>query len=261
MSDKLELSFSGRVEGIIWKTLADPDNKRLYLEVRDNVQKRVTFSCLNLAENDWLWRDVTFDEPWWINLQVVSGNVLLFTLYHDASNPDKKSVLAYDVNKQKILWWRNNFAVTSIIHEQITGMDTKFGSKKIRLNLPDGVELNQQGQVSGEERNFMIIRPLQYPQGSAYFETVKAFLETNYKFSPIISIEYCEYHSLILISAFTDQAGLANYLFVVNSAGELVLKEALGEQLTGIALDTFFIFSGYLIFVKNKCELVSYKIV
>lgn len=261
MSDYLKFSFSGTVKGVIWKTLADPDNERLYLEVRDNVQKRVSFAALSLLDQAWLWKDIVFEEPWWINLQAVAGDVLLFTLYNDASNPEKKSVLAYEVNKHKILWWRNNFTVTSIINGQVEGIDTKFGAKQIRLNLPDGGELNQQGHVFGEERNLMIIRPLQYTEGSTYFETVRAFLESKYKFSPIISIEYCEYHSLILISAFISQAGLANYLFVVNSAGELLMKESLGEQLTGIALDTFFIFSGYLIFVKNKCELVSYKIV
>lgn len=261
MSDYLQFSFSEKVEGVIWKIVADPDNKRLYLEIRDNVKKRVSFSALSVFDKIWLWKDITFDEPWWIDLQTVSGNILLFTIYTDTSNPDKKSVLAFDIIDQKMIWWRSNFTVTSILEGQVLGIDTKFGAKEIRLNLRDGVELNQLKYVSGDERNFSVIRPLQYREGSAYFETVKAFLESKFNFSPIISIEYCEYHSLILISAFTGPADLANYLFVVNTHGELLIKETLGEHLTGIALDTFFIFSGYLIFVKNKCELVSYKIV
>ena len=76
----------------------------------------------------------------------------------------------------------------------------------------------------------------------------------------MITVEYVEYGSLIVISAFAGEQNLANYLFVFNSAGELLLKETLGEQLKGIALDTFFILSGFLIFVKNKSELVIYKL-
>jgi len=40
----------------------------------------------------------------------------------------------------------------------------------------------------------------------------------------------------------------------------LLLKEKLDEHLKGIGLDTFFVLSGYVFFVKNKVELVCYKI-
>jgi hypothetical protein len=131
----------------------------------------------------------------------------------------------------------------------------------MRLNLADGSEIPRDSYVLADEQNFMIIRPFQYHEGSTHFATVKAFLEMKCQVSPIISIEYCEYNSLVLVSAFVTQNDLANYLFVFNSSGELVMKEILGEDLKGIAFDAFFIFSGYLIFVKNKCELVSYKFV
>jgi len=222
--------------------------------------KRVSFSALDLEQNIWLWKDIHFDEPWWISLQAVADNVLLLTLYTDTNNPDKKSILAFDVTLQKVLWWKNNFTLTSLSDSQVVGVDTKFGSKAVRLALKDGTELAAGEFVLSSEQNFTITRPFQYPEGSPHFETVRAFLELKCQISPIISIEYCEYNSLILISAFISQDDLANYLFVFNSPGDLLLKETLGEHLKGIALDTFFIFSGYLIFVKNKGELVSYKL-
>lgn len=261
MSDNIEFSFSEKTDGIIWKTLADPENKRLYLEIRNIERKQVFFSALDLAHNAWIWKNITFDETWWINLQSVAGNVLLFTLYTDENNPDKKGVFAYDVHRKVNLWWRNNFAITSISGGQVIGVDTKFGGKEMRLNLSDGSEISPDSYVFAGEQNFMTIRPFQYQEGNTHFATIKGFLEMKCQISPIISIEYCEYRSLIFISAFVNPNDLANYLFVFNSSGELVLKETLGEHLKGIALDAFFIFSGYLIFVKNKCELVSYKFV
>ena len=67
-------------------------------------------------------------------------------------------------------------------------------------------------------------------------------------------------NGLILMSVFVKEDELANFLYGFSSDGELIFKETLGENLKGVGLDTFFIYSDHLIFVKNKKELTSYKI-
>jgi hypothetical protein len=258
---KLEITFSERVPGIIWKTLADPEHRRLYIEVRDTELKQVSFSSLDLENQKWLWYNVTFDETWWISLAAVSNNTLLFTVYTDTNNPDKKSIFAFDIQLKKIQWWKVNFSFASVVGSFVKGVDTKFGSKEVILKISDGTPLSGESLVLEEEQNFIIVRPFQYHEGSTHFETLRSFVIMKCNISPVISIEYCEYHSLILISVFVGPEDLANYLIVFNSAGDLLLKETLGEHLKGIALDTFFIFSDFLIFVKNKSELVSYSFV
>ena len=62
------------------------------------------------------------------------------------------------------------------------------------------------------------------------------------------------------MSVFLKDQELANYLYAFDAGGKLLLEEKLGENLKGVGLDTFFIFSRDLIFVKNKNELKSYKI-
>lgn len=240
--------------------LADPGHDRLFMEIRNNKSKKVSFSALHVGDGQWIWREVTLEEPWWVTLAAVSDQVVFFTLYTDTDNPDKKSALALDIRSQKILWWRNNFAISTVSGRIVTGIESKFGGREIALSVTDGSELGRDTLVLGEEQNFKVLRPFQYHAGSEHFKTVSAFLEKKQGFSSVITVEYIEYGSLIVLSAFTGSEDLANYLFVFNSAGELLLKETLGGQLKGIALDTFFIFSGYLIFVKNKSELVCYKV-
>ena len=77
-----------------------------------------------------------------------------------------------------------------------------------------------------------------------------------------MSLEYLEESSLIFISCYAQsEQGLINDLLVLSTDGEMVLREKLGEQLKGIGQDTFFIYGGSVIFVKNRGELFSYKIV
>jgi hypothetical protein len=256
----MELNFAQAFDGTIWKTVVDVVQQTLFVEVRNTTSKSVAFACVDLAEGKWRWKDLKMDEPWWVTLAAASKNVLLFTTYNDVNNPDKKSLVAFDVIHQKILWWRNDFAMSTVAGEIVTGVDTKFVSHEIALNILDGKEIARDAVVFGAEQNFSVIRPFQYHEGSGHFETVRSFLQSKVNILPVVTVEYMEFRSLIAISAFVRQEDLANYLFVFNSEGKLLLKETLGEHLKGIALDTFFVLPGFLIFVKNKRELICYKV-
>ena len=99
-------------------------------------------------------------------------------------------------------------------------------------------------------------------EGHAYFETVRTFLQSRFNFEAVVALEYLEDSSLIFISCYTrNEAGLTNELLVLSADGEILLRENLGEQLKGIGQDTFFIYAGSVIFVRNRGELFSYKIV
>ncbi len=260
-AETLEHHFSFDTGKTIWKTLADPKHTMLFLEIRDKSSKTVSFSELDMANKRWLWQNVTFDEPWWISMNAFSNDVLLFTLYTNQQNPDEKSTMAFDTHQQKILWWKNKFVVSFASGDYVTGVETKFGSKETVFDVKTGDQLPAHDLVLIKPENFQVTRPLQYTEGTSYFETVREFIERKCGFSPVISVEYCEHRSLIFISAYKGQTDLANYLIVFNSKGDLVLDVTLGEDLKGIAPDTFFIIPGYLIFVKNKSELISYRIV
>ncbi len=256
-----ELYFSGAVSGIIWKTVVDPLHGRLFIESRDTSLKQVFFSALSLARRQWLWKEISFDEPWWISLEAVCKNQLLLTVYADTNNPDKKSLIVFDCEQQKISWWKNDFSVDLVAGDFIHGRDTKYGHKELILEVKAGTEIARDSVVLQAPQNFDIIRPFQYREGSEHFETIRSFLSSKAGILSVSVIEYCELDAFIVVSAFVKEEELANYLFVFTKTGEMVLKETLGEQLKGIASDTFFIFSDFLIFVKNKRELVSYKIV
>lgn len=241
--------------------MTDGSHDRLYIEVRDVAQKRVTFSALNVQDTKWLWRDIVFEETWWISLTAVSGDILLLTLYTDSGNPDKKSLIAYDVIQGQIAWWKNGFSLSAVNSSFVLGIDLKFAAKSIVLDLFSG-ELVDHGDFHLEHvQNFPVIRPFQYEQDTAHFNTVRDFLELKCGIKAVVNLEYLEFESLIIASVFVKEQDLANYLYVFTAEGNVVLKELLGRDLKGVGLDTFFIFSGQLIFVKNKCELLSYKIV
>jgi hypothetical protein len=244
----------------VWNLVAHPDRPAIFIELRNESAKKVTFSALDLKTRQFLFNDLAFEEPWWISLSFVSGETLLLTVYNDTNNPDKKSIIAYDIIEKKIRWWRNNFAITTVTNNRVAGVDTGLGMKFFTLDLQDG-EPRTEHSVLAPEQNFLLNKPLQYYPETAHFETVKSYLEAKLKISPQSVIEYMEFNSLIFISYYVAEPDLANYLMVMDSDGEVLLHERIGERLKGIGVDTFFLLSGYLIFVKNKRELISYRLV
>jgi hypothetical protein len=273
MSDKTSSSltkWSGyQFTGTIWNIVAHSERPVLIIETRDEESKTVRFSAYDIGADTFNWKDFELEERWWVSVSVFADDVVLFTVYLDKQNPDRKSVVAIDHATRKMLWWRNNFAFSAVTNNIVQGADTQAGMKVLSLNLKTGEPLENIKELSREENikelsgeeNFLLRRPLQYLQESGHFETVAQFLKMRLGVQAVSAVEYLEIGGFIVISFYSDTPSLANYLIVVNEDGTTCLSEKIGEQLKGIGLDTFFIFAGYLIFVKNKRELVSYKLV
>ena len=260
MANTFEFKLAETFQGIVWNTLADGNNSRLFLEVRNPELKTVSFSALNLRNNQWLWKDLVLDEPWWVSLRAAQQDILLFTVYTDAGNPDQKSVVAYDVMKNQLAWWQNSFSLTSVNSRYAMGIDSRFPGKETFLDLFTGQAVSHVDFDLEDSQNFPVIRPFQYEEGTAHFDTVKDFLNDRLGILPVATIEYLEFEGLIMMSVFLREEGLANYLYGLSASGEVLIEEKLGANLKGVGLDTFFVFSGHLLFVKNKNELRSYKI-
>ena len=258
MLRSIAFNFSKVFDGVVWTTKVSHENDIIVLEIRNNARKEARFAAFNYNTQEFLWQDKLMDEPWWINLASVSGKIVLLTVYTDTHNPDKKATVAYNLFDGKLEWWQNDFSISSISDNFVVGFSEKYGKREVVLDLNTGKAI-QAPAFYGEikERS---LRPNQFFEGHSYFETVKTFFSQKFNLLPITALEYLEYDSLIFVSCYLQENDLTNYLFIISADGNLLLKEKLDEHLKGIGLDTIFILSGCVFFVKNKVELVCYKI-
>lgn len=260
LARSVQFNFSHVFEGVVWNMLvSSPRDGLLILEVRDKERKRVSFSAIESSTGNFIWRDKSFEESWWINLGAVSDNVVVFTVYLETNNPDKKGVFAYHIFEDRMLWWHNDFSLVSVANGIVEGISAKYGFRNTTLDIMTGQEVS--GKKGEPQAHTSVIRPHQYLAEHSYFNTVRIFLEQKFNLSPLIALEYLEHDSVVFISFYVQENELANYLIIISADGNLLVKEKLDEQLKGIGLDTFFILSGCVFFVKNRAELVSYKIV
>lgn len=252
--------FSHSFPGIVWNTLAVEAENLLFIEVRDDVNFTVTFSLLDYARNEFRWKDVSLPESWWLSMTAAQTDVLLLTRYLNKGNPDRKSLMAFDVSTQTLRWEVEAFSFFDWNKTQVFGYHTKEEFVEATIALATGKLLEKTWQTIERHTEPERERPVFYAEGTPHFETVRKFVAVA-DFTIIKGVEYLELADWILVSIYIDEAdSLANYLLVFNATGQLVLKVKLGEKLAGLGADTFFILSGCLFLVKNKTELVAYRL-
>ena len=255
----LKDSQSWQFDGVIWQILVHPSAPVLFVEARNSADKRVSFSAVNVISGHFLWKDHHFDEGWWISLSAVDEQLLFLTMYLSPENPGSKSLLAMDIPSREIRWFKNNFSFLGIHDQVVVGFDTHL-SHKTAVRITDGQPVMEQIGGQYDSPSGRVLAPHRYEEGTLHYQTVQRFMNEKFGIDPHQAIEYAEYQGYIVISYYQSRNTLANYLLVLDSDGHVCLEEILGERLEGIAVGSFFIFSGFLIFVKNKRVLVSCKL-
>ena len=202
-----------------------PGKSVLVLEVRNDERRQVSFSAFDFIHNQFLWKDIQISEPWWVNLNSSTENTVVLSRFDNTNNPDSVTYIRLDLLTASVL--EGNFEET--VHAT---------------------------SEAGE-----IIAPTQYFQGTPYFETVSKFIQQKLDVRAVQAIEYLENSGLIFTSIYCQNVtGFENQLLVFDENGELQMQEQLGRELKGLGFEAFFLQSGYLFYVKNKVELVSYRI-
>jgi len=253
------IKFSHHFQGTIWNTLALPKSEILIVEVRDDQNFQVQFSALNFRDSKFLWEGIKLKERWWIGLTAANENTVLFHTYVNQGNPDHKNLIAYDIFRRNVRWEIEEFSFFDWDDTEIWGYRTQNELTQATIDIERGTLLEKAWTAKRSEVSVDSNRPVQYVEGMPHFETVKMFIQQKTTYQPIRGAEYLEWKDWIMVSLYTEEeSSLANYLLVFSREGEVLLEVKLGEKLTALGTDTFFMLSGCLFLVKNKSELVAY---
>ena len=236
-----------------------PKQDILLIETRDQTKFEVQFSALDFKRNQFVWKGLTLKEKWWIGLTAANENTVLLHTYVNKGNPNHKNLLALDIFSGKVRWEVEEFSFFDWDDSEIFGHSTKGELTQATIDIESGTLRESVWPTRPAKPDVDSVRPVRYLEGTPYFETVKEFMEKRTDYHPIRGVEYLEWNDFIAISFYADEEGnLANYLIVFSTDGEVLLEVKLGEKLSGLGTDTFFILSGCLFLIKNKTELVAY---
>lgn len=252
LQPNIKLLFSN----IIWRIAPDNASDYVLIESRDEQRKKVKFHGVDLTSGKITSEFRPNTDDWWVGIESINDKKVILHGYESDESPIHKGLFCHSLVDGSELWNFNDYQTENITLQSITIKSSSEVVSKIDWN---GKVIEK--EETSEDPPSKFNNPNPYFQDSDHFKTVSEFIQQHFNSNPIELIEYLEWKNHIFISYYIAQnSKLANLLKVLNSDGEVVFEETLGQELKGIGINTFFLSQNQLIFTKNKTELFSYLI-
>lgn len=250
MNEKINYNFNGK----IWNTTFGGDY--CVLEIRDEINRQVSFSCVNISKGNILWENLSPEKSWWLSLVGIFDEFLFIHKYSSSQKPEPEGLLVLAIesgeNMMKLEGWIFfNYQENILTIYQLQNNQPVYK----RITLKKIVE-NNIDSLSNSDSHAVI----HYPETSPYFPTIFKFLYRLLNIDAVKAVDYLEISNKIIISYYIyKDKSFQNYLLVTNRTREILLNDLIAET-EGIGIDTFTVKSETLLYVKNQTQLVGYRL-
>lgn len=258
MAGKIEELFSFGFNDLIWETSLDKSTGNMLIQNRSEEKHETRFSVVNLHIGEWIVRDRIFSDPWWVGISAIMGQRVLLHIYDDDQNPEIKSLILWDIEKDQVLMTFKNSSLTQLLKN---GFMIRQDQGYAAMDW-DGQILADKSEMDPVlEDTTNLHYPFQYQPGENDYEMIKSFIQQEINVSPELGIEYLESEDYVFVSYYIkEEKAMANYLLVSDLNGTTHLNKKINTGSTGIGRDTFFIFERNLVFISNSNCLFVYAI-
>ena len=149
---KLHRNYTFSNNRQIWRIVPGGEGK-LVIEERDPVTREVFFSCIEMNTGKVLLDGLQFDEKFWIGIEDVYKDVILFHKYHKPDMPWHSGIIAYDINKKVQLWNSEEFIFSLVYDNILYCYKNKYeGRSYCKLNYKTGELIADIGENSNVDR-------------------------------------------------------------------------------------------------------------
>ncbi len=152
-----------RARGYLW-SMHFSGAGRIIIEERNPDTKETSFSCLEESTGTPVWRDMSFDEPWWIGIEDVTQRYIYFHRYRQPDMPQRLGVTACAVETGRVLWERPECAFAFALEDELVVsredfeqavflvLDAAAGEVKSTLNPSDPELVSRKAGLDERDR-------------------------------------------------------------------------------------------------------------
>ena len=262
----MEQIISHNFKGKIWNTTFGEAYS--VLEIRDELTRQVSFSCINLLTGKILWENLRPEKSWWLSLVGVFGDCLILHKYSSNQKPEPLGLLLLDVQSGEILERIDDWIFFNYVENVLTIYQLQNNQPVYRNVELSSINTNthlQPTEIEQYKKSIIALSNVEtslthYPEDSPHFPTIYKFLYRLLNIDAVKAVDYLEISNKIIISyyIYTDKSFL-NYLLVTDRSRQILLNDMIAEA-EGIGIDTFTVKSDTLLYVKNQTQFVGYRL-
>jgi hypothetical protein len=227
----------------------DELSETLFIEVRNNEEKKVYFSAVNLLSGETLFKDLTAPERWLTGIEAAYDGVLLLHFYQSETGPTHKGLMAIDAFTAKTLWSNYTYGFDHLSVNGPVLFDGRIQPRKLFLaDIKTGATTRiYEPTVYRELKNNVVLPELKAPELlSSNFLPVHPFGNM---------LHYLEYNNFRIVSLHALKGGQLTQSIYIFDGVHKVYEDLLNAEIQKIQPEAFILHKNRLIYIKNKLEL------
>ncbi len=271
---RLRTSWRYTCPGILWRMLFSPGGF-LVGEIRNPEMQRTTFFCLDERSGKVSWEGKSLAEPWWVGIEAVLDQVILFHTYVKPDMPQHRGISGWDLRHGEQLWERPRdifqLAHDGLVYTAQEGFEQRrfFAvdafSGEVRSDLgADSTRINELRAAIDEDEAY---KQFSYPEQIA--EPAQALARLGLEGIPGFeaaaiegSIDLLEFPPCAILSwherGKKGEEGLSQKLAILEKeSGRQLFADTLQEKIPFPGQDSFFMKGEMLYFVKDLAILTA----
>ncbi|MFO7447099.1 MAG: DUF4905 domain-containing protein [Ignavibacteriaceae bacterium] len=268
MKIKKEYTFTNNRP--IWRVIPT-DTGKLVIEDRNTETKEAFFSCINIESGEHILRNYQLEEKFWIGIEVIYKDIIFFYKYARPDMPQHKGLIAFDINKQKILWENTDYSFLFMNEGQIYCYTQQFegrhyfvldylsgdiimdmGNNSDRINL-----IKNETQKNNEFEGYKF--PEIYYHEENLLPVTKILHDLKTEKVIVGQLDYIEYEKIVLAGTFEpNDSGTLNNIFraIDIVSGKVIFEEVLNKQARTPIPESFFMKNNFIFLLKEKTKLL-----
>jgi len=249
------------------------DLDQIVIEERNIEKMEVFFSCIDKNTGSVFWKNKRFlDEKFWTGIEDTKSNLLFLHMFEKPDMPLHKKIIAVNLIDGTIDWINHELTYFACDDNFIYAYKQNFESKEyFKLEKESGQIISSLGNEEDAkpylnlipEKNYsryLFSSPISQLENEVLINLIRNHA-INSKYNAFI--EYILFKDFLIFNFYdkASEAFLINKLFIINQYSQKILHtETINSATPAPVPDSFFIYDDILYFIKNKKELIAYKL-
>ncbi|HMN25346.1 MAG TPA: DUF4905 domain-containing protein [Ignavibacteriaceae bacterium] len=272
---KLKKQYKHDNKKQIWRILPTA-NQKLVIEERDASTKEVFFNCLEIESGKKIFKNFQLDEKNWIGIESIFNDIIFFHAYGKPDMPAHKSIIAFDIKSQTILWQNDSYVFSFVFEDKVYCYQQRFESRvffaldyltgnvieDFGIDVAIVNELKEKSEKEFYEQNYFF--PEYFNRNSSVENEWQKYLSNALTENVIKGeISYLRFKDFLLFNYHeVSKSNTLNNIFTVVdlSKNKIILKEILDKSLSSLMPESFFVKDKFLFLIVDKTKVLIYKI-
>jgi hypothetical protein len=275
-SKQLKPAWEFSAHALVWRIIFSPHHT-IIGETRNQSTKSASFFCVDAQSGKPLWKEVEYDEPWWIGIETVVEAGLILHGFARPDMPEHRGIRLVDLSNGGIVWKNDELSFWFVCDQKLYAYKYIFEKRLgYEIDIRTGTLLREYSdnlEILHELRNRALQKELESSQEIIFAELLnqqQEDSETNTIIRQITEgnalegwIEYLLRNKILLVSYYqkedaSDSATLRNVFIAYHvDRKEILLKETLATNIQVPSPDTFFVKDEFVYYLKNKNTLTA----